>query len=144
MKKITFGILAVSILFGVLTLASCKKDDPGPASGQKNILISKNWKVDRVVKDGVEVTSTFQGLEITFLDDGAYSAINPTPPLWNASGIYEISKANGVSSILIDNSQWMAITEIGPEKLVLTFDYDAPGGRRSGTNGAFTITFIPA
>jgi hypothetical protein len=37
----------------------------------------------------------------------------------------------------------MEITEIGPEKLVLTFDYDAPGGRRSGTNGAFIITFIP-
>lgn len=142
MKKFTFGILAVSILFGMLTLASCKKDDPGPA--QKDRLTSENWKVDRVMKDGVEVTSTFQDLEITFLDDGTYTAVNPTPPLWNANGIYEMSEANGVSGMLIDKSQWMVITEIGSEKLVLTFDYDAPGGRSSGTNGAFIITFIPA
>jgi hypothetical protein len=140
-KIIRFTALGV-LAFTVVMISSCKRDDPTEAQ----ILtkqISRSWRIQEVELDGRIITDAFPGLVVTFTKTKEYNVVNPVPPIWSASGTYQITTDNGEKNLVLNGNSIIGITTISNTELVLHMHYDSPGGRRREVSGDYIFTFIP-
>lgn len=72
MKKIIALVIMASFL--MVGTYSCKKYEEGPtiSLNTKTTRLARNWKLDQVKQDGVDVTNTTEALEQYFGKDGDY------------------------------------------------------------------------
>lgn len=72
MRKV---IALVVAMFGMTLFSGCKKYEEGPLISfrSRTSRVANVWKVQRVFRDGVDVTSSFSNYEETFEKDGSYS-----------------------------------------------------------------------
>lgn len=87
-KNLTPSILALSI--GLITLASCKKDDNTQKTVQEN-LENGTWRITKFIDSGTDETNDFAGYNFTFQNSGTLKAANGTN---NYSGTWSITDNN--------------------------------------------------
>jgi hypothetical protein len=91
MKKIIKHSL-IAIVALSATLTACKKYDEGPtlSLASKTSRISNNWKMEKLLQNGTDVTANFQALgeqSIEIKKDGSYAASFPAHEgKWEFSG----------------------------------------------------------
>ena len=139
---INFRLLACMLLIGTISIQSCKKDDPIPATDQvKEILKANTWKMTGVTVDGTDKTSVYTGLTLSFTDTN-YTTTNGGV-VWPASGTWSFADATGK---LITRSDGLSITveeAIATSiKLKLTWEEGAlGGGRAAAVAGVHVFSF---
>ncbi|MCK5856245.1 MAG: hypothetical protein KAG64_02080 [Bacteroidales bacterium] len=75
MKKIiTLVVLATFVLFGTY---SCKKYEEGPLISlrTKTARVANDWKLDKAIQDGIDITSNYPEVEQTFEKEGGYKML---------------------------------------------------------------------
>jgi hypothetical protein len=138
---ISLKFLACILLIGFISLQSCKKDDPGLTSDQvKEILTANAWKLTNVTVDGVDKTTLYAGLTLSFTDTN-YTTTNGGV-VWPASGTWTFADATGK---LITRSDGLSITveEVIATslRLRLTWAKATLGGRVESLAGVHVFSF---
>jgi hypothetical protein len=143
MKKL--AITLTSILYLTLVLLSCGPDDPQPTQTDielaKEALTSGPWKVKTVTVDGVDKTSLYGNLALSFTAT-SYSATGGGA-LWPASGTWSFADESGKT---ITRSDGLSITieQATKEKLALKLSWAKTtlgAGRVESVSGSHTFSF---
>jgi hypothetical protein len=132
-------------LLSILLLTSCKHDDPGKdqTGAEKNTALldgngSRSWVVQSVTVDGVDKTSTFSGLTITFTSTG-YTATHGGS-IWPASGTWSFTNDDGTTFTRDDGTS--VDVSVTPTQLQLTLNWTKAllgPGRISGVAGKYVF-----
>ncbi len=141
MKHLRYLILMV-LCTAMLGLLSCGDDGPKKTPEEKQLeLLARDWTVSSVVADGVDITSNFSGLVVTFDLDGNYSTNTGYGPVWPDSGTFTLSGSD-FGTIERSDGVSLSITEVTATSLTVGFTYSTlPGGRVSGILGDYVCQF---
>jgi hypothetical protein len=130
--------LVLAVLL-IVSLTSCKKDDPNPVDQQINQL-KGTWKLGSISNDNQDVTAQFTGFTLTFTDKN-YATTNGGNP-WPVNGTYDF-KSTDLKSLLRSDNTVVTIDQLTTTALVLSFNYtNLTNGRVSGVTGNFTFSLI--
>ena len=88
--KIFKSIIMVAGLFGLLFVASCKKDDNSIETVQSNVQ-NGTWRITKFIDSGTTETNHFSGYDFTFKSSGVLTADNGTT---NHEGAWSITDSN--------------------------------------------------
>jgi hypothetical protein len=133
--------LLVAIFAGTL-LISCKKDTESATEINTKILLSHTWKLQSVKVDGVDQTSLYSGMVLSFAD-GGYTTTKGLP-VWAANGTWSFTTDDGLM-ISRDDQILITIVEIADEKLILNLIWNKTtykAGRVNSIAGQHQFTFI--
>jgi hypothetical protein len=139
---VTNSILVVIAIVSAWQLSSCKgDDDPTAQEVIKAKLIGSTWNVQSVKVDGIDKTSVFTGLTITF-DESNFTTTHGGA-VWPASGTWTFIADNG-SKVKRDDGTEISV-DITETTLKLTFEWAETtlgSGRSSSVKGknVFTLT----
>lgn len=145
MKIITKGYIYLMIV--VLTAASamlfsaCGDDDTAlsPQDRIKENLTAAEWTLQNVIVDGVDKTSIYEGLKLTFTDV-RYSAVDGGQ-VWPASGVWSFADSEG-KTIKRDDGIVVGVEATNTTlKLTLTWDSTTITGRVRSIRGLHTFSF---
>jgi hypothetical protein len=133
-------ISALCLFILTSALYSCKPDLPdlpGVSDVNKQLLTTRTWEINTVTVDGLEKTSSFAGLTLSF-QDGSYSTTHSTV-VWPAAGTWTFKDKSGLLILRDDNIE-ITITSITARQLVLEFVWNknTPGS----IPGTHVFTFI--
>lgn len=142
MKKIIQYISFAFAIGGMVVLSSCGGDGPSASAVMTKKLIAHPWNLSSATVDGVDKTSTYTGLSITFSKTN-YTATNGAP-IWPTSGTWEFTDKKA-SGFIRNDDLVVEILEATSTSLKLSFSWDAttfePGRTKSvGGNHVFTFT----
>ena len=120
----TITLVAMLAMFcGLLFIQSCgsKGNDPLPVDQTKSVLTSGIWKLLSVSVDGVDKTSLYTGLTLSF----TVSNFNSTNGrvIWPNSGTWQFTDGTGKNITRGDGLQ-IAIDEASTSKLVLKLTWN--------------------
>ncbi len=140
MKDKLLTVLTVVLIGALLViLQSCKHDDASP--DEQSIFIGKisqTWKTNRVTVDGVDVTSYFKDMAITFRGDQTYTVANPVSPIWPASGLFEtVATTDGSFDIERSDGVMIDVTSLAATSVILELLYTSPNGRVAEVTGHY-------
>jgi hypothetical protein len=146
--RTTLKILNTAVLVITTTLffalAGCKKDDPAPetpATDVVKLLTSGSWKIQRVTVDGVDASSRFAGLALSFTESG-FTATSGNV-VWPATGTWAFTDSSQ-KSITRNDGLVVTLEEITSTKLSLKLTWaktTLSGGRTSSVAGTHTFIF---
>jgi hypothetical protein len=140
-------IIAVSLITLVSILTGCSDDDDKKSTDSRSALVG-TWVLGAngsVVKDDVDVTAEYDGLQLTFSDAGTYTAVNSTP-LWQSSGTWSWT-GTGATALTLDGDFDVTVTTLEAQSLVLHFTLqadDLDAGRSASLAGNYTVTLTAA
>ena len=138
-SKILMLVLSASLLF-----SSCgEKEEPKPSKTEEvtALLISGTWKVGSVLVDGIDRSSVYTGLNISFTSTG-FTTINGGK-IFPPSGSWEFT-SDDANAIERNDGLVMDIISISETqlKLGLTWTNGTIGtGRVSSVSGDHVLTF---
>lgn len=142
-RKLMSLLTVASVLALTLSLDSCKSDDLSPSTKESaaKLLTSASWKVQSVTIDGIDKTSVFSGLILSFTTS-SFTAINGDP-VWPASGTWNFLDEEAK---IIERNDGLEITvsEISENKLGLTLDWSKTTfetGRNLSMKGVHKFNF---
>ena len=136
------ALVVATVLF--LAIAGCKKDDPAPetpAIDVVKLLTSGSWKIQSVTVDGVDASSRFAGLALSFTESG-FTATSSNV-VWPASGTWTFTDSSQ-KSITRNDGLVVTLEEITNTKLSLKLTWaktTLSGGRTSSVAGSHTFIF---
>jgi hypothetical protein len=144
--KIFNSILTVIALGAVLTLAGCdmlQPPPPEPTGAEKNEELLKGgaWDLTSVTVNGVDRTSVYEGLTVSFSSSG-FTATNGGA-IWPSNGTWSFNNDEGVTMTRNDGAE-ISITEISETRLVLAMLWDKTtlgSGREKSVEGQHVLTF---
>ena len=139
--------LFVAIL--ALTLSNCGPEDPGPGAvdesqAEKNartLTTGGAWNLQSVTVDGVDKTSVYKDLKVTFTATG-FSATSGGV-VWPSAGTWQFAGDEG-TTITRDDGLSITVAEIAEKKLVLRLAWTKNtlgGGRPQSVAGQHVFTF---
>lgn len=128
------AIFFVLIIFQVLV--ACHGDDEDTTDDP----LVRDWLVEKVSLDNVDVTDYYSRLKLVITSAGSYRVANPVPPVWQPDGTYTFSN----NQFQREDGVVMDVTELSETKLVLQFQYDAVAldGRTDHVSGMYTFEFL--
>jgi hypothetical protein len=132
-------IPAIMLLVSIVSLSACSSSDE-PDSREKTLktLTGVAWNIEQVMLDGQEYTDLYDGMTLTFNQNGTYSTIAGNSPVWDAEGTYELISAE---ALLLDGNRTVTIETIGSRQLTLSFDYQGIESRTSSIGGSYTFIY---
>jgi hypothetical protein len=131
---------ATFVMLSVLSCGKSSTTDPSPSDQMKAILTSGTWKLQTVLVDGADKTSTYTGLTLNFTGT-SYSSTNGRV-IWPAGGGWQFADETG-THITRDDGLPVAIGDASASKLVLTLTWTKTtlGGRGGSLKGVNIFTF---
>jgi hypothetical protein len=129
------------VFFGVLlAITACDRSEPETELDKFNKQLTVSWKISSATLDGVDMTSYYPGLVLTF-DPHTLSTTHGVLPLWKPSEGYTVIGATSPFYILRDDGIDMKVVTLDESHLVLEFHYDAVamGGRLNSLSGEYHI-----
>ena len=130
-------IFTFSVIAALMLCASCKKSNSDP---QPDLLTKKTWTVTTVAVDGVDKTSLFANMTLTFVDK-KFTTTNGGGA-WPASGTWAYA-TNSTTMIVRNDGLQINMDELTETKLTLSFDWAKTtfGGRTHSAGGKNVFTF---
>lgn len=136
------NIFVFCLFILILCTQGCKKDNVKPIADQvTDILTSSNWKIQNVTVDGVDHTSSFQGMTLSFTKTN-YTATHGKV-VWPATGTWKFTSQEA-KSIERNDDIIVTISEATHDKLVLSFNWNKETigtGRSASIKGSYSFTF---
>lgn len=140
-------IFSIILIISFSTYMGCKKKgtdpQPDPLADRLEELVNNgsSWEASKVMKDGYDVTSQFDGFVLT-IGEFTYTTVNGLESAWPVLGSWAFYE-NDPSTILRDDNILIDVS-ISGETMILTFSIsDLPsGGRLLGINGSYEFTLI--
>ena len=147
MKKITLKTTLILFASVLLFLSGCgSKSDPAPAAetdAVKNtkLLTASTWNIQTVQVDGVDKTTVYKNLKLTFTSTGFTSIGGGS--VWPTTGTWKFTDDTGK---VITRGDGLAINvnEISTTKLVVSLAWSKTtlgGGRIESIAGSHVFTF---
>lgn len=142
MKITNTGYLASMLCLTFMILfTACSEEEPAPSDAVLSKLKSKTWKISSVQVDGVDQTTLFAGMTLTFTVKDYQ--VNPANEIWPASGTWQFSDKEGT---VIKRNDGMEITvaEITETSLKLSLQWSKNtfgAGRAASVSGQHLFTF---
>jgi hypothetical protein len=141
--KIYKILLSLVLIAGIPFFSACDPEDP---SKEKQFLnkLSITWNMKSATLGWKDVTKSFHGLSLSINADQTYSATNPVPPIWTASGVFTLEEVpnSDLFNIIRDDGTIITVTELTETTLKYKFPYVAPGGRIKGISGEYEFVMI--
>jgi len=135
-------IAAVMVmLFAILTFPGCKKpiEEPSKRDVTKAMLMSGTWKIQSVTVDGVDKTSVYHDLTLSFTASGFTSTHGG--PVWPATGTWTFTSDEATAIKRGDNVE-VQILDITASALQLGLAWNKTTfGRVSSVSGQHVFTF---
>jgi len=147
-------ITSLAFFLGLIILSSCKDPvEPEPTAEEKQTdLLVQTWKVgttaNDVTLDNQDEIDNWTGFSVVF-SKGSYTASNVSEgreTVWPSQGSWEFkgtgTDAVDVNTIIRDkgsNNETSIKITVSETTLKMTFDYTEPGGKTSGTEGAWAF-----
>lgn len=141
MKKI---VVILAYLCIVSMFIACKGDDPTPLTEEQQTLkqLAKTWNLNSASVDGTEVADWFSDLKLSFTESKSFTVENAVPPIWVASGSFELVKSGSTYIIKRSDGVDLTISSLSDTRVTITMNYVAPPSvRMAGISGSFTFTF---
>lgn len=142
-KSLSPVLLAVLLLMESFLYSACDGGEEPKTQRQSTLekLMAKTWKIKSVTADGVDVTSKFAGMSITFTET-TFTVSNGST-LWSATDAWSFVNDEAVSIKRADNVQ-VEIASLSASSLTLTLQWSkstfAPG-REQSVSGNYTFVF---
>jgi hypothetical protein len=145
MKKfnILYVVMSAVTIVAMTFLSGCHKDEPeSPTSINGKILSSHDWKLQSLSVDGVDKTSLYSGMTLSFTTN-TYSTTNGAP-VWALTGTWSFPGTDA-TIIMRDDQTEVHVDQITQDQLVLSLTWNKNtfgSGRSSSINGRHTYTFV--
>ncbi len=141
--KIFSSIFYFAIFFGLGSLNSCSSggDDPTPASDSFALLQSGKWKMQSVSIDGINNTTLFKGMTLTF-NASSFAATNGEP-VWPSTGTW--TKGSDNSSFTRGDGVIVKLDNLTETSATLTLNWTKTtlsGGRVNSISGNHVFVFM--
>jgi hypothetical protein len=148
MNKIK-NIILLLLVGGVMLFPGCKGggDDPGPNGGSdeksrvSGLMKSGTWKLKSLAVDGVDQSSSFPNMTLTF-SDATYASTNGKD-VWPASGTWAFTSDAATAFTRNDNTQ-VSIDAISATDMTLSLNWATTKlgpGRVQGIQGKNVFKF---
>jgi len=136
--------LGLSTLFiCCLSMSSCKKNSDETVQEKTLKMLTGTWHINTVTADGIDNSSLYTGLALTFAS-GAYTVVTSgQSPVWPASGTWSFTD-NSATSFTRDDNVIVSITSLTNTNLTLTLQWAKTtygGGRESSIAGVNIFQF---
>lgn len=141
MRNIRIILVGLSL---VSLFTACKSDDPAPLTEEQQTLknLAKTWSLNSASVDGMDVEEWFEGLKVSFTESKSFTVENAVPPIWIASGSFELVKSGSAYTIKRSDGVDLTISTLSETAVTITMMYAAPvSARMAGISGSFTFTF---
>jgi hypothetical protein len=137
-------LVASSLLWLILALSACSEGgDPAPLTESEKVtqvMTKGTWKAKTVMVDGVNETSVYAGLELTFTPT-SYTSKNGGS-VWPASGTWRFTDETGTTIERSDGTV-IGVLEATDSQLVLALTWDKTTlepGRAESIEGQHVVT----
>lgn len=142
-KSLSPVLLAVLLLMESFLYSACDGEGEPKTARQGTLekLMAKTWKVKSVTADGVDVTSRFAGMTITFTETTC--AVSNGSTLWPSSDAWAFVNDEAVSIKRGDNVQ-VEIVSLTASSLTLALQWTKNTfgpGREHSVSGNYTFVF---
>ena len=139
--------IVITLLSLIAIFTSCLKEETEEETSARDAVLqterlSKTWLIDQAVYDGVQVSDLIQDLEITFNENGTWTAQNGASVFEN-QGTWQFA-ANDLNTIIMDGVEVKIFFTVESTQLRLTFllNNKAIGNARmNGLTGQYSIDF---
>lgn len=144
LNRITAAFLVITMTAVLVHLTGCGGNDPAPLSKQEEVttkLTAATWKVQSVMVGGIDKSSVYPDLNLTFTDTGFTSTNGEA--VWPASGTWSFTDANA-TAITRDDGLTVTLQEVTDTslKLALTWNKTTLGpGRVASVSGQHVFSF---
>lgn len=138
------NIQRIYLLLIVGFLTSCGGNDPKPITEEEEQLkmLSKTWNLSNVSVDGLNVEEWFSGLQISFTESKSFTVANAVPPIWIASGTFELEKSGSNYVIKRSDGVDLLISTLNETSVSISMNYVADDNARiTGITGSYTFIF---
>ena len=126
-----------------LASASCDGSEPSPTEEELTLKkISKNWALTSAEVDDTDVAEWFAGLKVSYTESKTFTVQNAVPPIWVASGTFELEKSGSSYVIKRSDGVDMTISSLTDTDVTVTLNYTAPvGARKESISGTYSFSF---
>lgn len=138
------NIQRIYLLLIVGFLTSCGGNDPKPITEEEEQLkmLSKTWNLSNASVDGLNVEEWFSGLQISFTESKSFTVANAVPPIWIASGTFELEKSGSNYVIKRSDGVDLLISTLNETSVSISMNYVADDNARiAGITGSYTFIF---
>lgn len=141
-KNFTMTLLSIVVIILMVFIQSCKTDDPTISEVDRvsTLLKGNSWKMQSVSVGGIDKTSSFAGLTLTF-STGTYTSTNGGL-IWPSSGTWTFADETG-KIITRNDGVVINLEEISETKLSLKLNWAKTtlGGRTTSVAGNHIFVF---
>ena len=130
----------------MLFLSNCKGHNERvktPAEiAREKLVAGSPWTLQTAKVDGVDKTSLYQGLTITFMSNSYTSTHGGV--IWPASGTWDFTDESGTTMVRISDGLEISIETLTETQLVISFAWSqgtVGSGRSQSVSGQHTLTF---
>ncbi|WP_127121468.1 hypothetical protein [Chryseotalea sanaruensis] len=138
------NIQRIYLLLILGILASCGGDDPKPLTEEEKQIkmLAKTWNLSTASVDGLDVEEWFSGLQLSFTESKSFTVENAVPPIWIASGTFELEKSGSNYVIKRSDGVDLLITTLNETSVSINMSYVADdNARTAGITGSYTFIF---
>ena len=142
MKFINYKSLVLIVVSSAL-LAYCSTKDGETELDVFKKQIAIGWKIKVADLDGVDKTSYYPNLSLTFTTT-TLTSTNGVIPLWKPSVNFTIEGTKSPFHIVREDGIDMTVVSVDNSKLIMEFQYDAKkaGGRMQSVSGNYHFEFV--
>lgn len=141
MKIKNTSLASVLCLTFIMLFTACSEEEPAPSDAVLSKLKSKTWNVSSVQVDGVDQTTLFAGMTLTFTVKDYQ--VNPANAIWPASGTWQFTDKEGTVITRNDGLE-ITVAEITESSLKLSLQWSKNtfgAGRIASVSGQHLFTF---
>ncbi|NOS94103.1 MAG: hypothetical protein HOP30_19475 [Cyclobacteriaceae bacterium] len=142
--ELSICVITLAVIMTLMVMAGCGGDSAAPSATEitTNQLKANTWRISSVMVDGVDKTSMYTNMTLTFTASG-FSTMNGSV-VWPASGTWTFTD-NTAKKIKRNDNLEVTITEVSATvlKLSLTWTTGTLGtGRTTSIAGNHVFSFI--
>jgi hypothetical protein len=139
--NIAMNILGLAL--SLVAISSCDNADTTPTEEQLTLQkLSKNWTLVSAEVDDQDVSEWFTNMKMSYTEAKTFTVQNPVPPIWVASGTFQLEKTGSNYSIIRSDGVEMAVTNLTDTNVTVQFGYTAlPGARANSISGLYSFSF---
>lgn len=135
--KTPYNTVLFVIALGLVSLLSCKNDDPdGPSTVEEAFeRLSGTWNIETngsILLDGQDVSLNYEGFGLSFTD-GTYQTVN-AGELFDASGTWQWADEQA-QQIRLGDGKTITIIELTETLFQFSFTFSSTGGVANGVDG---------
>lgn len=130
-NALNFGKRMFVVLFGIMMLTACGKEDPLTVNQQAFKLLAGTWELGTIELDGIDQTANYPGFALTFTGTG-YTATAGGDLLGAGTWVWATETGKDIS--LVEGKD-ITLVNLTATSLVFTFTLNRVGGVANGING---------